>query len=523
MAAPVKSGSLASHVGYGSTRSVSFSTTGTDKQVFAFIYADSLLSDISFDGGGLTWILLGSIESAISNKNCVKIYTARAATAITSQTLTLTKTGGATNLALHVQAWEGCPDYTGLVANTDFGFGSYNPHVEANPNPTVNVTTIQDDSHLMGVSGLLFWEGGYTAIANTTVLVTSNQGALIERNSAPLAIGSYAMGVVHGVTSGNWRATVGAFVEILGLEEDDEDIESGDLTSSGGASVAWVGKSRFKGNVSSSGVGAVSFSGKARAKGNVSSSGVGTVTLAGKSRMKAVWVSVGVAQTSFLARALVRAILDITATSEVNFLGKSLAKGILLSEGLGSFSALGKAQSKSIFIAEGTSAATFLALGMASIFSSIGEATVSFVGKSLVKGNILSEGISDVNFEAKQRIKAILTSEGLSEFSVEGKAIAKALFTSEGTSVFDAQALLNLPVLSSEGIATVLFLGSAIHKTIMNSSGQAQANWINVTVNNVWFSQGGVNGNWVKASAPSGNWNPESSVSKVWVEEPSIE
>jgi len=215
--APIKSGSLLTHTGYGSTRTVTLSTTGTDKQVFAFIYADSILSDISFEGGELTWILLGAIESAIDNKNCVKIYTARAATAITDQTLTLTKAGGPSNLGLFVQAWEGCSDYTGLVANTDFGFGSYNPHVEANPNPTVNVTTIQGDSHLMGVSGLLFWEGGYTAIANTTVLVTSNQGALVERNSAPLAIGSYAMGVVHGVTSGNWRATVGAFVEILGI------------------------------------------------------------------------------------------------------------------------------------------------------------------------------------------------------------------------------------------------------------------------------------------------------------------
>jgi hypothetical protein len=215
--APIKSGSLLTHTGYGSTRTVTLSTTGTDKQVFAFIYADSILSDISFEGGELTWILLGAIESAIDNKNCVKIYTARAATAITDQTLTLTKAGGPSNLGLFVQAWEGCSDYTGLVANTDFGFGSYNPHVETNPNPTVNVTTIQGDSHLMGVSGLLFWEGGYTAIANTTVLVTSNQGALVERNSAPLAIGSYAMGVVHGVTSGNWRATVGAFVEILGI------------------------------------------------------------------------------------------------------------------------------------------------------------------------------------------------------------------------------------------------------------------------------------------------------------------
>lgn len=218
MTAPAKSGSLVSHVGYGSNRSVSFSTTGTDKQIFAFCYGDAALSELSFAGGGLTWILIGSIEASISNKNCVKIYTARAATAITSQTLTLTKTGGDTDLVLHVQAWEGCPDYTGLVANTDFGLGTYNPTVEAVANPTVNVTTIGEDSQLIGISGLLFWEDGYTAITGTTRLDSAARAALVERNSAPLASGTYTMGVIHGAGSANWRATVGAFVEILGIE-----------------------------------------------------------------------------------------------------------------------------------------------------------------------------------------------------------------------------------------------------------------------------------------------------------------
>lgn len=219
MAAPTVHGSLYSNsTSFSSSLAVSgVTTTVSNVQLFVFLTTGQGDFFTSVSGGGLTWTELDNAFFSAAANARTQIWTARASSTITSQTITASRSSSNAS-KMWLIMFEGCTDYTSLVKNTDYACQKTETD-EDTGEVAVSLTTKAADSLIYGVYTSWSNTATLTASSNTTKVDEANtndtNGALVRRTDNPLAVGTYSIGITNS-TTGNWRGTIIHGIEILG-------------------------------------------------------------------------------------------------------------------------------------------------------------------------------------------------------------------------------------------------------------------------------------------------------------------